>query len=98
MQSMTPSGINLMSLNPCIHCLRSAHVCLQGVTFPCVNHVKSDENDGDTANASDAVSHPPKLASYAFRKKAVHKLEELLQIMQRETSVEAGSTDAASAV
>ncbi|KAL0036042.1 hypothetical protein WJX77_012250 [Trebouxia sp. C0004] len=70
----------------------------KGVTFPCINHVKSDESDGDAANASKEVSKAPKLASFAFRKKAVHKLEELLRIMQQETSADAASTDAASAV
>ncbi|KAL0054625.1 hypothetical protein WJX82_000112 [Trebouxia sp. C0006] len=70
----------------------------KGVTFPCINHVKSDENDGDSANASNDISKAPKLASFAFRKKAVHKLEELLQIMQQETFADAASTDAASAV
>lgn len=73
--------------------------CLQGVTFPCVNHAGSDENDSDAANASAQIAHKsPKLSSFAFRKKAVHKLEELLQVLQQESSNDARSLDAASAV
>ena len=73
---------------------------LQGVTFPCINHAKSDENDADAANASSRASKiaTPKLASFAFRKKDVHKLDELLQVIKRETSGEAASADASSAV
>ena len=77
----------------------SAVCALQGVTFPCVNHAGSDENDSDAANASGEVAKKSlKLSSFAFRKKAVHKLEELLQVLQRESSGDARSPDATSAV
>lgn len=67
---------------------------VQGVTFPCINHAKSDENDADAANASAAASKESTLASFAFRKKDVHKLEELLQVIQSETSSEVVATSA----
>ena len=80
---------------------------LQGVTFPCINHAKTDEikeyiSNGemkdDAEIAASAASRAPKLASFAFRKKEVSKLEELLQVIQHETSSDAGSADASSAV
>lgn len=80
---------------------------LQGVTFPCINHAKAEDtehaSDGevkgtDAGNAGSPASRSPKLASFAFRKKDVSKLEELLQVIQHETSSEAGSADATSAV
>lgn len=80
---------------------------LQGVTFPCINHAKADETEHasdsevkgtDAGNAGSPASRSPKLASFAFRKKDVSKLEELLQVIQHETSSEAGSADATSAV
>ena len=70
---------------------------LQGVTFPCINHAGPDEGSAD-ANATPPASKTPKLASFAFRKKDVHKLDELLQVIQQETSSEAASADATSAV
>lgn len=66
-------------------------VCLQGVNFACINHAKSDDSEQSDGKA-------PQLASFAFRKKDVGKLEELLQVIQHETSSEAGSADATSAV
>lgn len=80
---------------------------LQGVTFPCINHAKADETEHasdsevkgtDAGTAGSPASRSPKLASFAFRKKDVSKLEELLQVIQHETSSEAGSADATSAV
>lgn len=80
---------------------------LQGVTFPCINHAKADETEqasegevkgSDAGNAGSPASKSPKLASFAFRKKDVSKLEELLHVIQHETSSEAGSADATSAV
>ena len=77
------------------------------MTFPCINHAKADEReqipdgevkDAEAANAATAASRAPRLASFAFRKKDVHKLEELLQVIQQETSSEAGSADATSVV
>lgn len=66
-------------------------VCVQGVNFACINHAKSDESEQSDCKA-------PQLASFAFRKKDVGKLEELLQVIQHETSSEAGSAAATSAV
>lgn len=80
---------------------------LQGVTFPCINHAKTDEtaeyiSNGEVKDhaeiAASAASRARKLASFAFRKKDVSKLEELLQVIQHETSSDAGSADATSAV
>lgn len=82
-------------------------LALQGVTFPCINHAKIDETEhtsdcevkgADAANAASAASRGPKLASFAFRKKDVSKLKELLQVIQQETSSDAGSADATTAV
>lgn len=66
-------------------------VCLQGVNFACINHAKADDGEQSDCRA-------PQLASFAFRKKDVSKLEELLQIVQHETSSEACSADATSVV
>ncbi|KAL3133297.1 hypothetical protein ABBQ38_007177 [Trebouxia sp. C0009 RCD-2024] len=63
----------------------------KGVNFACINHAKSDESEQSDCKA-------PQLASFAFRKKDVGKLEELLQVIQHETSSEAGSAAATSAV
>ena len=78
---------------------------LQGITFPCINHVKTDETEHfsdceikGAESAASATSRAPKLASFAFRKKDVSKLEELLQVIQHETSSDVGSADATSAV
>ena len=61
---------------------------LQGVTFPCINHAQMEERQ-DVARQPEAPEeseHVPKLASFAFRKKIVSKLEELVRVIEQETS------------
>lgn len=58
---------------------------MQGVTFPCINHARMDKTDDGAEDASEDVRSAPKLASFAFRKKLVSKLEELVRIIEQET-------------
>lgn len=58
---------------------------LQGVSFPCINHARMEESEDNAKDASEESKHVPKLASFAFRKKLVSKLEELVRVVEKET-------------
>ena len=66
-----------------------AAVPVQGVTFPCINHARMDDSEDNPKDATQDSKTAPKLASFAFRKKIASKLEELVRVMEQETSASA---------
>lgn len=56
------------------------------MTFPCINHAQMEESEDGAKDAPEESKHVPKLASFAFRKKIVSKLEELVRVIEQETS------------
>ena len=45
-----------------------------------------EESEDGVKDAPEESKHVPKLASFAFRKKIVSKLEELVRVIEQETS------------